>query len=53
MGYDELRGSFTIRDPFRFTESEFLVEQLLKRYHSTGPRGMALVPKERPNFWMD
>ena len=47
VGYDELRGSFTIRDPFRYTESEFLVEQLLKRYHSTGPRGMALVPKER------
>ncbi len=47
VGYDELRGSFIIRDPFRYTESEFLVEQLLKRYRSTGPRGMAIVPKER------
>jgi len=47
VGYDELRGSFIIRDPFRYAEFEFLVEQLLKRYCSTGPRGMVIVPKER------
>lgn len=47
VGYDELRGSFIIRDPYRYAESEFLVEQLLRRYRSTGPRGMVIVPKER------
>ena len=47
VGCDELRGTFIIRDPFRYSEMEFPVEPLLERYRATGPRGMALVPTER------
>lgn len=46
-GYDELRGTFIIRDPFRYSETEFPAEQLFERYRATGPRGMVFVPIER------
>jgi len=47
IGYDELRATFIVRDPFRYCETEMLVEPLLERYRATGPRGMVLVPTER------
>jgi tetratricopeptide (TPR) repeat protein len=43
-GYDELRQSLFIRDPSQPFVCEVLVEPFLKRYESSGPRGMALVP---------
>lgn len=50
VGYDELRGTFIIRDPFRYNEGEFAVEALLERYRATGPRGMVLVPIEKADL---
>ena len=47
VGYDELRQTLWIRDPFIYYANEFLVKPLLERYRSTGPRGMALVPVAR------
>src|ERR1051326_6322976 len=47
IGYDELRQTLEIRDPFIYCTTEFLAEPLLKRYEATGPRGMALVPASR------
>lgn len=47
VGYDELRQTVLIRDPFVYYAIEGLIEPLLERYRSTGPRGMALVPAER------
>jgi cellulose synthase operon protein C len=47
VGYDELRQTLWIRDPFIYYANEFPVKPLLERYRSTGPRGMALVPVAR------
>jgi predicted Zn-dependent protease len=46
IGYDELRATFMVRDPYRYIETEMLVEPLLQRYRATGPRGMVFVPVE-------
>jgi tetratricopeptide (TPR) repeat protein len=43
-GYDELRQSLFIRDPYQPFVSEVLAEPFLKRYASSGPRGMMLMP---------
>jgi cellulose synthase operon protein C len=47
VGYDELRQTLWIRDPFVYYANESSVKPLLERYRSTGPRGMALVPTAR------
>ncbi len=47
FGYDELRKTLWVRDPFVYSAGEFLVERLLEAHRSTGPRGMALVPLEQ------
>src|SRR4030095_6075783 len=45
VGDDELRRPFFIRDPYQPFVSEVLIEPFLKRYVSSGPRGMVLVPE--------
>ena len=47
VGYDELRETLWIRDPFVYTTGEFPIKPLLERYAATGPRGMAMVPVEK------
>ncbi|MHB1559833.1 MAG: C39 family peptidase, partial [Isosphaeraceae bacterium] len=47
IGYDARRGTLLIRDPTLPYEGEALGEEMLTRYRSTGPRGMAMVPAER------
>lgn len=44
IGYDEVRRTFLIRDPYFQKVEEFLVDELLESQKATGPRGMALVP---------
>lgn len=53
IGYDSRRGSLLIRDPYERHFGEFIVENLLERYRSTGPRGMALVPKDKAHLLED
>jgi len=46
IGYDEKRKTFLVRDPFFQHFDEYSAEELLEDQKSSGPRGMALVPKE-------
>lgn len=45
-GYDDLRGTLVIRDPYVRPVIEFVSEITLERYASTGPLGIVLVPIE-------
>lgn len=47
IGYDSLRRTLLIRDPYQSHHGEFLADEMLERYRATGPRGMALVPREQ------
>lgn len=44
IGYDELRGTLLIRDPFKRLHGEFEAMPLFDSHRSTGPRGMVLLP---------
>ena len=50
VGYDALRGSLLMRDPYVRSLGEGLSTEMLEHYRSTGPRGMALVPKEKASL---
>ncbi|PYJ06930.1 MAG: hypothetical protein DME25_05185, partial [Verrucomicrobia bacterium] len=50
VGYDELRQTLWIRDPFFYSTNEFAVKPLLERYRASGPRGLALAPAARPEL---
>lgn len=47
IGYDALRGTLIVRDPFQYYSGEFHYELMFKRYAATGPRGMTMVPAAR------
>ena len=47
IGYDELRGTLLVRDPYERHFREFIAESTLERYRASGPRGMALVPRDQ------
>ncbi|MDR3617985.1 MAG: tetratricopeptide repeat protein [Paludisphaera borealis] len=51
IGYDARRGTLLIRDPTLPHEGEALGEPFLKRYRSVGPRGMAMVPRDRAELF--
>lgn len=53
VGYDELRQTLWIRDPFIYYAHEFTIKPLLERYKSTGPRAMAMVPSEQSRLLDD
>ena len=53
VGYDALRGSLLLRDPYVRSLGEGLSPEMLDHYRSTGPRGMALVPKEKASLLDD
>jgi len=47
VGYDELRATLLLRDPFVYGVVEALADALLSRHQATGPRGMVMVPESR------
>jgi len=47
VGYDSRRGTLIVRDPSHRNTGEGLADEVLKHYRATGPRGMALVPREK------
>lgn len=46
-GYDSLRRTLRIRDPFQYYSAEAIADPFLERYRAHGPRGMAMVPRDR------
>ena len=50
IGYDEYRQSILIRDPGERHFDEFPMKELLEHYAASGPRGMAMVPKEKADL---
>ncbi|MBK9394983.1 MAG: tetratricopeptide repeat protein [Uliginosibacterium sp.] len=44
IGYDLLRGSLLIRDPFQPTHAEFDAAALFESHQASGPRAMVIVP---------
>jgi len=48
IGYDIRRGTLLVRDPSFPNIGEFLSHEMLEVAKSTGPRGMAIVPDDRP-----
>ncbi len=47
IGYDSLRRTLLVRDPYERNWGEFLDPEMFDRYRSCGPRGMLLVPKDQ------
>ena len=47
IGYDDLRGTLIIRDPYVRPVVEFVSDMTLERYASTGPLGIVLIPEEK------
>lgn len=47
IGYDELRQTLWIRDPFVYYTGEVIAEPFFKAQRSSGPRGMAMVPRDQ------
>ena len=45
IGYDMVRGTLMIRDPFSRVFGEFNAEPFFERYKASGPRGMVMVPQ--------
>ena len=53
VGYDEKRRTFLVRDPFYQHFAEYSAEELLESQKSSGPRGMALVPRKNAELLRD
>lgn len=47
IGYDALRGTLLIRDPFKPTFAEFEAQALFESHRCSGPRGMLLLPPDQ------
>jgi tetratricopeptide (TPR) repeat protein len=47
IGYDDLRGTLIIRDPYIRPVTEMVAEIALEHYRSTGPLGIVLVPLDQ------
>jgi tetratricopeptide (TPR) repeat protein len=50
IGYDSLRDTLMVRDPYQRNFGEHPTEAFLKRYQASGPRGLALVPQTKPEL---
>jgi len=50
IGYDKLRGTLLIRDPFVRQANEFIADKILEHYAPTGPRGLVLVPADKAHL---
>ncbi len=47
IGCDDLRGLLLVRDPYFRHVVEFRAEQILEAQQASGPRGMAMVPRDQ------
>jgi len=47
VGYDDRRGVLLVRDPYLPDITEYESEEFFRRYRSTGPRAMLMLPKAR------
>jgi tetratricopeptide (TPR) repeat protein len=47
IGYDSVRETLLVRDPFVDAVGECLTLQMLEWHRSSGPRGMAMAPRDR------
>jgi cellulose synthase operon protein C len=50
IGYDSRLRMLIMRDPYHRHCVEAWADSLLERYRSTGPRGMAMVPREQASL---
>lgn len=50
IGYDGRRRTLLIRDPYFRHIGEALADMTLERYRASGPRAMALVPREQAHL---
>jgi len=50
IGYDAYRHTFLVRDPGDRHSREFDAKNTIERYESTGPRAMAMVPKDKADL---
>jgi tetratricopeptide (TPR) repeat protein len=46
IGYDAMRKTLLLRDPYERYASEAIAEPFLERFRATGPHAMVLVPRE-------
>ncbi len=53
IGYDSRRGTILARDPYQRDLVEFAAKEMLERYRSSGPRGMAMVPLAQKHLLAD
>jgi len=53
IGYDACRKTLLIRDPSLRYWTECIADTLLEHYRSVGPRGMAMVPREKAHLLHD
>ena len=53
IGYDTVQQSFVLRDPSSPVEVVADSESLLESQKATGPRGLVLVPEDRPELLED
>ncbi|MBS1811369.1 MAG: tetratricopeptide repeat protein [Acidobacteria bacterium] len=53
IGYDSRRGTMLVRDPYERSLGEFAAKEMLERYASSGPRGMAMVPMAQNHLLED
>src|SRR6185503_10666122 len=47
VGYDDVKGTLVIRDPWHRGLGEFLDQEMVARYGSTGPRGHVFAPASK------
>lgn len=53
VGYDQRKGVYLIRDPYFPNIQEMLIKEAGEYYESSGPRCLALVPKEEAHLFND
>ncbi len=53
IGYDDWRGVLLVRDPGERHHIEYRGQELLDHFSASGPRGMAMVPRERQELLAD
>ncbi len=50
IGYDAMRQTFLLRDPYERYATEAIAEPFLEKYRATGPHAMVLVPQGRASL---
>jgi cellulose synthase operon protein C len=50
IGYDSYLQQFLVRDPYHRQIGEMWAQELISHYAAFGPRGMVLIPADRPEL---